>query len=191
MLPAPGSFGRRSPSKGCGAPSYSACKRWSSRAHLVRSEPLFHGFRTVWEGGIRVPLIARCPGRLEPGSTNRQPSISMDLVATLLDAAGRLSDTAGLDGISLLPFLSGARSPGERRFFWRHGTQKAARIGPRKLVVDGETQLLLHLDTDIGERHNVFREQPEVTRRLRDALAEWERSMQKDTAEAVSAARLS
>jgi arylsulfatase A-like enzyme len=145
--------------------------------HLVRSEPLFHGFRTVWEGGIRVPLIARWPGRLAPGSTNRQPSISMDLIATLLDVAGRHDDTAKLDGISLLPFLTGSSEPEERPFFWRHGTQKAVRIGAWKLVVDGETQLLFDLDADLGERHDVFREQPVTARRLRDALAEWERAM--------------
>jgi len=145
--------------------------------HLVRSEPLFHGFRTVWEGGIRVPLIVRWPGRLEPGSTNAQPSISMDLIATLLDAAGRSEDSEKLDGISLLPFLSGVRAPGERPFFWRHGTQKAVRVGAWKLVVDGETQLLFHLATDLGERHDLFRELPTVARRLRDALAEWERAM--------------
>jgi hypothetical protein len=53
------------------------------------------------------------------------------------------------------------------------GTQKAARIGPWKLVVDGETQLLFDLHHDLGERHDLFREQPEVARRLRDALAQW------------------
>jgi arylsulfatase A-like enzyme len=146
--------------------------------HLVRSDPLFHGFSTLWEGGIRVPLMVRWPGRLAPSTVVTQPTIAMDLTATMLDAAGRATATANLDGISLRPLLAGTSSSTERPFFWRFGPQKAARIGPWKLVIERNTQLLFNLGSDISERHDAFREQPGMAQRLREALAGWEQQMQ-------------
>lgn len=54
--------------------------------HLVDSGPLFHGFGTLWEGGIRVPLIMRWPNKLKVNNIFQIPTIAMDLTATMLDA---------------------------------------------------------------------------------------------------------
>lgn len=54
---------------------------------LGRTTPLFHGFRTLWEGGIRVPLIMKWPGRIPAGFVSEQHAIHMDLSATILSAA--------------------------------------------------------------------------------------------------------
>jgi arylsulfatase A-like enzyme len=153
--------------------------------HLVRSDPLFHGFATLWEGGIRVPLILRWPDELESDRTLDQTAIAMDVTATILDAAGRTSATGDLDGQSLLPGMPGHDgSPGidpDRTLFWRidsfAGPMKAVRKRNWKLVIDGNTQLLFDLEADIGERHNAYSEHPEVARELREALTEWERSL--------------
>ena len=149
--------------------------------HLVRSDPLFHGFATVWEGGIRVPLIARWPGELRPAATVEDPTIAMDVTATLLDAAGRAETITELDGVSLLPMLRNEAPAPDRGLFWRIGSfaggQKAARRGRWKYVVDGDTQLLFDLRSDVGERHNAFADRPDVARQLREALAAWERSV--------------
>lgn len=149
--------------------------------HLVRSDPLFHGFATLWEGGIRVPLIVRWPQRFGGDTTFEEPAIAMDVTATILDAAGRGAAIPQLDGVSLLPALEHPEGGSERTFCWRIGSprarQKAVRRGRWKYVVDGGTQFLFDLDADIGERHNSFAEHPEIVRELRDALAEWERSV--------------
>jgi len=153
--------------------------------HLVRSDPLFHGFATLWEGGIRVPLILRWPARVAADRTLDQTAIAMDVTATILDAAGRQAATEGLDGSSLLPgmesgrFSSGADS--DRALFWRidsfAGPMKAVRKRKWKYVIDGNTQMLFDLDADIGERRNVFGAHPDVARELREDLVEWERSV--------------
>ena len=74
----------------------------------------------VYEGGIRVPFVARWKGRLTPGSYS-QPVSSLDLFPTICAAAGVMS-SATLDGVNLLPFLTGAQkgAPHER-LFWRTG----------------------------------------------------------------------
>ena len=148
--------------------------------HLVQSGPLFHGFASLWEGGIRVPLIMRWPGRLEPNQTNDRTCIAMDLTATILDVAGRGTETRGLDGVSVLPLIEKPDGTSDRNLFWRVdsivGPMKAVRRGKWKYLVDGGTQFLFDLDLDIGERNDVFAENRDVVRELRAALAEWEGS---------------
>ena len=61
--------------------------------HLARSDPLFHGFGTLWEGGIRVPLLIKWPGEITEGLEIDRPTIAMDLTATMLAAAGRDIDS--------------------------------------------------------------------------------------------------
>jgi arylsulfatase A-like enzyme len=154
---------------------------------LARSHPLSHGFATLWEGGIRVPLILRWPQRLEGGQTIDRPAIAMDVTATILHAAGRESAAQGLDGASLLPVIEDPASGPKRTFFWRigmpSGAMKAARKGKWKYVVDGNTQMLFDLDLDIGERRDAFATHPEIARELRGALADWEHSLGADTRE--------
>ena len=149
--------------------------------HLVRSDPLFHGFGTLWEGGIRVPLILRWPARVAGGRTAGRSAIAMDLTATILEAAGR-GDAAGtLDGTSLVEAGASTDDDSDRALFWRirsfTGAQRAVRRGRWKYLIDGDTQMLFDLDADIGERRDLFRQEPAVARELRAALAAWERSV--------------
>jgi arylsulfatase A-like enzyme len=152
--------------------------------HLVRSQPLFHGFATLWEGGIRVPMILRGPGRIPANHTSSQPAISMDITATILDFVGLGNLIPALDGISLLPSLTQEQEHRERPLFWRinhpsFSTQKAARRGRWKYLVDGDggTQFLFDLEVDIGERRNLFYLRPDVVAELQAALAAWEASV--------------
>jgi arylsulfatase A-like enzyme len=149
---------------------------------LVRNAPLFHGFATLWEGGIRVPLIIRWPSRLGAGVVSAQQTIHMDLSATILAAAGLEADASGnLDGVNLLPVLTGATPVFERTFFWRLSfpgrEQKAVRRGRWKLIEDGNTPLLFDLEEDISERHDHRYTQPALVRELRAALSAWEKEL--------------
>jgi arylsulfatase A-like enzyme len=147
---------------------------------LGRTTPLFHGFRTLWEGGIRVPLIMSWPGKIPSGLVSEQLSINMDLSATIL-AAARISSNRELDGIDLIPILEGKMPPTERTLFWRTDypayKQRAVRRGRYKYLVDDTTYFLFDLEADIGERNNLAHRQPEILEELQDALARWEGSV--------------
>jgi arylsulfatase A-like enzyme len=148
---------------------------------LVRSDPLFHGFGTLWEGGIRVPLLVRWPRRFEKRQEIDRPSIAMDLTATMLAAAGRNTDSLNLDGTSLLPLLADGVDVPATTLFWRFGGQgapmRAVRRDNWKLLVDRDAQFLFDLDVDVGERDNQFSRHPEIANELREAFAGWRESL--------------
>ena len=153
--------------------------------HLVNSEPLFHGFANLWEGGIRIPTILRLPGVIPADEKRNMPGIAMDLTATILSAAGIDDPVASLDGIDLIPYLRNAQSPPVRQFFWRadfydFGKQRAIREGNWKYIEHGNTQFLFDLSVDIGERHNSFNKHPAVVERLREDLDAWTNRLTKE-----------
>src|SRR5437867_10168029 len=127
---------------------------------LSDNTPLFHHKQSLFEGGIRVPCLMRWPAKLPRGQLIHQPAITMDLTATFLAAAGA-SPPSGrdLDGINLLPILTGEQPPQERTFYWRvnrsNRQQKAIRHGDWKYVNDGGVDLLFNLKDDIGERRDL------------------------------------
>ena len=149
---------------------------------LSRNDPLSHHKSTLWEGGIRVPLIIRWPGRLPKGTSSSQVAITMDLTASILAVAG-MSRGEGppLDGIDILPLLADGASPVERRLFWRTGNrrtqQKAVREGRWKLLREPERAMLFDLAADPGERNDLAARHPEIVRRLQQAIDAWEKDV--------------
>jgi arylsulfatase A-like enzyme len=89
----------------------------------------------LYEGGIRVPFLAQWKGRIPAGQTIDDPVISLDLFPTFLEAASIHPARSRLDGVSLLPRLTGkAKSISERSLFWRYGPNIALRRGDWKIV---------------------------------------------------------
>ena len=131
---------------------------------------------SVYEGGIRVPMIAKWPGRIQSGSTSDHVSAFYDVLPTLAEVAGLPSPT-GVDGLSFAPELLGRRQQQVQHefLFWdfpgyggqvaiRAGRFKALRRGLRK---DPDAPLELYdLKNDIGETTNVAAEFPEIAERL-------------------------
>jgi arylsulfatase A-like enzyme len=149
---------------------------------LSRNAPLFHRKGTLWEGGIRVPLIMRWPGELPAGKTSAQVAITMDLTASILAAAGTTPPRGYKpDGMDILPMLRGDTPVVERRLFWRvdrpDRQQRAVRSGHWKLLVDGGQLLLFDMSTDLGERADLAARHPEVVMALERELAEWQRDV--------------
>lgn len=135
---------------------------------------------TYFEGGIRVPFIFHWPGRVPAGKTYREPVTSRDIAPTFLAAAG-LGGAGSFDGVDLLPFVNGrSRKAPHEALFWRGGNGRAVRRGPWKLVEFGERHSwLFHLGKDLGEKHDVSAEHPEVVRELRAAFERWSSGMGK------------
>lgn len=148
--------------------------------------PLRGGKTQLLEGGIRVPFMAVWPGVLPADKVDDRPVIQLDLVPTALAAAGVTIDPSWkLDGVNLLPYLTGKASgvPHES-LFWRHGGQWAVRQGPWKLVRwldrhdnEAESRMiepqLFNLADDIAEQHNLIATQPDKARELQAAYDEW------------------
>lgn len=133
----------------------------------------------VYEGGIRVPFVARWKGRLKPGEY-APPVSALDLFPTICAAAS--VKTGKLDGVNLLPFLEGkSQGTPHERLFWRTGggALYAVREGKWKLVVrEGKTELY-DLDADAGEQHDLASAQPAVVARLDAARLAWDRELVK------------
>lgn len=148
---------------------------------LSRNAPLYHRKDTLWEGGIRVPLIMRWPERIPAGRTESQVGIVMDLTATILAATSTpIPAETRLDGIDLLPIVTGGAPRVERTLFFRitqTRQQRAVRQGDWKLLLDAGDVLLFNLRDDIGERNDLAKDRPEIARRLRPLLAEWEKDV--------------
>lgn len=128
----------------------------------------------VYEGGIRVPWIARWPGRIAPGVTDT-PCAFWDLLPTAAQLAGAETGPES-DGVSLLPFLFGKGAPaGRKPFYWesqQKGFHQAARDGEWKAVRHGPSGPveLYRLTEDPAEARDVARQFPAEAARLRAFL---------------------
>jgi arylsulfatase A-like enzyme len=147
----------------------------------------FRGYKAdVWEGGHRVPFIARWPGVVQPGTTCDQLVGQIDLMATVAEITGaKIPETAGEDSVSLLPLLKGQNRP-VRESLVHHSIQGkfALREGRWKLILcpgsggwssptDAEATKqkrpavqLYDMDVDEGEKRDLQAEHPEIVKRL-------------------------
>jgi arylsulfatase A len=134
------------------------------------SGPLRGMKRDLYEGGIRVPMIARWPGMVPPARVSDHPWAHWDLLPTLADLAGARAPE-GIDGMSMVRALRGEPQPTHEFFYWefhergfdqavRHGDWKAVRRGA------GAPLELYNLAIDIGEQHDVAAAHPDVVDRI-------------------------
>jgi len=136
--------------------------------------------RDLYEGGIRVPFIARWPGKIRPGATCDYPCAMWDVMPTCAELAG-LEPPAGIDGISYLPALLGQmdRQKKHKFLYWafyERGGKEAIRMGHWKGVRNNvmrapdSTLELYDLRTDVGETRNIAAKHPEVVRQLDELM---------------------
>lgn len=138
------------------------------------------------EGGMRMPFVARWPGRIPPGTVSDEVTTAMDLLPTVIKlAGGELPADRVIDGHDIWPLLSGranAKSPYEAFHFYFLGQLQAVRSGKWKLYLELEEKWdrrrwrnqrgdpselkLVDLNADIGEQRNLVAENPEVVERL-------------------------
>lgn len=168
-----------------GHATYTGLETLEARGHKA-SGP-FRGFKaSIYEGGHRVPLMARWPGRIRPGSTSSQLVCLTDLMATLAALLGvRLPEDAAEDSVSFLPVLEGRGAAGPARTAIVHHSapgQFAIREGQWKLILpempegagarrpEVHAEELYNLDADPAETRDVRARHPEIAARLRVLL---------------------
>jgi arylsulfatase A-like enzyme len=142
--------------------------------------PLVGKKMDLLEGGIRVPYVVRWPARVRPGGVTAQLAITMDWVATFLDAAGvSAHPDYPLDGASLLGVLDRPGATFDRDLYWRmkYRDQKAMRTGRWKYLATDDGEFLFDLARDARERANLARREPDRLITMRDAYARWEKTI--------------
>jgi len=137
------------------------------------------GFKmTTFEGGPRVPFLMQWKGQLAGGKTYDQPVLNLDVLPTVVAAAGgQLDPNWKLDGVDLKPYLSGQNtSRPHDSLYWRFGQQWAVRSGDWKLVVSrggsGNPELY-NLANDIGESKDLASAEPAKVAELQKLYDAW------------------
>ncbi|MCK5942092.1 MAG: sulfatase-like hydrolase/transferase, partial [Planctomycetes bacterium] len=149
------------------------------------ADPLRAAKGYLYEGGIRVPMIVRWPGRVRAGAVERTPAISMDFAPTFLEAAGVPFEVDAFDGVSLLPLCAGEADGLPRASIFVHYPHysyhgknhmgSVVRRGDLKYIHhhDDDRHELYDLSRDLGERDNLIAQRPREAAALRAELDDW------------------
>ena len=141
--------------------------------HFNASGELRDKKRSLYEGGIRVPMICRWPGHVGANSTTDLVSGFQDMLPTFGELAG-VQPKQPFDGISLLPTLTsqGGQQPREYMYWEKEGSF-AVRMGKWKAVVgksEGAQLELYNLDQDIGETTDIAAENPQIVAQIKKIM---------------------
>ncbi len=154
---------------------------------IAASNAPFRGHASeLFEGGIHVACMAKWPGRLPANVVDDRPTLTFDLTASILAAAGcQPPADRPLDGIDVLGQIARGEPATDRTLFWRarraDRTWKAVRDGTLKYVwkEDGDqrSEYLFDLSSDLSEQNNLLEQRPETAAELKKQLAAWEAAM--------------
>ena len=150
---------------------------------------------TLWEGGHRVPGIARWPGQIAAGTETSQLASTIDVMPTILDLVNAdHQPERPLDGMSLVKVLTQQEKYSNRTMFWQYGAAASMRQGRWKLIVNGgkrlkqkntpninwdrpedhrETVALFDLGVDPGEHVNLANKHPDRVQEMQRQLDAW------------------
>jgi arylsulfatase A-like enzyme len=158
---------------------------------VTSNAPLRAGKSTLYEGGIREPLVVRWPGVIPPGTVCDVPVATVHFYPTLLEAAGIRPDPGQkLDGVSILPLFKDPTASLDRdTLYWHYPLEKPHFLGGRSAgaIRRGDWKLIEFYDTgevelynladDVGERHDLSAARPEIVERLLAELAAWRKDV--------------
>jgi arylsulfatase A-like enzyme len=160
---------------------------------VTDNAPLRSGKGSLYEGGLRVPLIVRWPGVTPPGATCGTPTLHVDFFPTLLEITGARPPRQRLDGTSLVGLLRDPSSKLERDAIFHHFPgylglgRDVWRTTPVSVVQAGDWKLLEYLEdgrlelydlaADVGETRNRAADEPERAAELRRRLSTWRTSV--------------
>lgn len=150
-------------------------ERYSDNGGLSKSK------MTLWEGGIRVPAFVKWPDKINAGITTQQVAITMDWTATILKAGGAKADkNFPLDGIDLMPVLTGKYKNIDRTLYWRtfqRSKHKAVRDGKWKYLKDEKGEYFFDLNVDQEEKNDLKTKEKKRFEKMKVKLAEWEKTL--------------
>jgi arylsulfatase A-like enzyme len=135
---------------------------------LNSSGPLRGRKRDMYEGGLRVPMIVRWPGKIKAGAVSSAPWTFADVLPTCAELGGGTAPE-GIDGVSVAPTLLGKQQElAERRLYWEFyegGFKQAARFGKWKAVRTWKKPTEIYdLTQDLGEKNNLAKSKPELVK---------------------------
>ncbi len=149
---------------------------------ITHNAPYRAGKGYLYEGGLRIPLIVRWPGKIPTGRVVDVPVINTDWLPTLLDCAG-LPSATGIGGGSFGGLLLGKTAKGSQNLFWHFPHYNNQGGQPAGAMRDGEWKLVEHyedgrlelfnLSRDIGETNNLALAEPRRAARMVKSLARW------------------
>ena len=157
---------------------------------ISSNSPLRAGKGTIYEGGIREPMLVRWPGVVTPGSTCEVPVITDDFFPTLCDLAGvPIGPGRAIDGESFVPLLKQTAGLRREALYWHfphYGLtppSTAIRKGDYKLIQFHEGSIELYdLKSDLGETRNLAGEMPQKVAELSAMIGDWLKKMDAWTA---------
>ncbi|MFC7336030.1 sulfatase [Haloferula chungangensis] len=125
------------------------------------------------EGGVRVPFVVHWEGTIPGGQVYRQPVIALDVAATAVKLAG-LPDDPVLDGVNLMPYLTGKeKGAPHEALHWRWLGQSAIRKGKWKYLRSNEREYLFDMENDFEETNDLLKSHPEIAAGLHAELKSW------------------
>jgi len=131
------------------------------------------GKGNLYEGGLRIPMIVRWPGKIKPGVVSDHLWYFPDVMPTLTELAG-VKPRQNIDGISIVPTLLGEETVGRKQknhayLYWEYRGQTAVRMGSYKAVKPAKNKPfeLYDLSNDIGEQKNIAEEQPDILAKMK------------------------
>lgn len=148
-------------------------------ANASDNRPLRGSKGSPWEGGFRVPFAVQWPGQLPKDVVYEKPVSSLDIFATIAALAGApVSPDRPLDGVNLMPYLTGQNSGAPHDTIYLRMFDRGAfavRRGVNKLVIPktGADPELYNLASDLGEKQNLSTTQPEIVGQLEQLRAAW------------------
>lgn len=138
------------------------------------NKPLQGRKGTMWEGGLRVPFIAKWPGRLPAGEVTDEFLTALELFPTIVKATGaKAPEGVPLDGFDMAPILRGEKASPRQTMFWKRRNDMAARVGKWKWLDSAKGKGLYDLSEDIGEKNDLSDRMPEKAAELRSAFNQW------------------
>ena len=165
---------------------------------ISEQNPLRAGKGSYYEGGIRVPLVIKWPGKIRPNSKSEERVSNLDFYPTLQKIVAPSKKAGNLDGLDLSPVFKGEKLP-ERNLYFHFpiylqayseenddGRDPLFRTRPGSVIISGDWKLheyfedggleLYNLKEEIGEEHNLAQDHPEKTKQLHDRLITWRRN---------------
>jgi len=129
--------------------------------------------RSMYEGGIRVPMIVRWPGKIKPGQVSDLPWYFPDVMPTLAELAGVSHELPkNIDGISVVPTLLGRDKQKKHEYLFWSSKEHAVRMGKWKGIGKPGNIRLYDLSIDIGEKHNLAAKYPEIVAKISRIMEE-------------------